>query len=74
MLLTGIFFAILTAIACGYNIDDTKMAQLNEFLDEKKSSKIDLNTILMVLTHLKELELMSEADNDADEYCNIIAA
>ena len=25
--------------------------------------------MLMVLTHLKELDLMNEADNDADEYC-----
>ena len=47
------------------------MSQLNEFLDEKKSLKIDLNTILMVLTHLKELELMSEVDTDADEYRTI---
>jgi hypothetical protein len=47
------------------------MALLNEFLDEKKSIKIDLNTILLVLAHLKEIELMSEADNDADEYCKL---
>jgi hypothetical protein len=44
---------------------------LNEFLDEKKASKIDLNIMLMVLTHLKEIELMHEAENDADEYCKL---
>lgn len=50
-------------------MDDTKIAQLNEFLDEKKSNKIDISTMLSVLTQLKELELMNEAENDADEYC-----
>lgn len=28
-----------------------------------------MNTLLMVLTELKELELIHEAENDADEYC-----
>jgi hypothetical protein len=42
---------------------------LNEFLDEKKASKIDLNTLLLVLTQLKELELMNEQENESDEYC-----
>jgi hypothetical protein len=42
---------------------------LNEFLDEKKASKIDLNTLLLVLTQLKELELMHEQENEGDEYC-----
>jgi hypothetical protein len=42
---------------------------LNEFLDEKKASRIDLNTMLLVLTQLKELELMNEQENESDEYC-----
>ena len=42
---------------------------MNEFLDEKKASKIDLNTLLLVLTQLKELELMNEQENESDEYC-----
>ena len=41
---------------------------MNEFLDEKKASKIDLNTLLLVLTQLKELELMHEQENESDEY------
>jgi hypothetical protein len=57
------------SIACGYYLDDNKISQLNQFLDEKKSTKIDLNTMLMVLTHLKEIELMSEQENESDEYC-----
>ena len=30
-----------------------------------------MNTMLMILTYLKELELMKEAENDSDEYCNL---
>lgn len=59
-------------IACGYNLEDGRIAQLNEFLDEKKATRIDLNTLLMVLTELKELELIHEAENDADEYCKVM--
>jgi Ca2+-binding EF-hand superfamily protein len=73
MLLTGITLPailILTSlIACGYYLDDKRITQLNEFLDEKKASKIDLNTLLLVLTQLKELELMNEQENESDEYC-----
>lgn len=58
----------MQSIACGYYLDDNKISQLNQFLDEKKSTKIDLNTMLMVLTHLKEIELMSEQENESDEY------
>ena len=56
-------------LACGYYLDDKRITQLNEFLDEKKASKIDLNTLLLVLTQLKELELMHEQENESDEYC-----
>ena len=47
---------------------------MNEYLDEKKSVKIDLNTILSVLTHLKEIELMNEQENDSDEYLDAFVA
>ena len=50
-------------------MDDKRITKLNEFLDEKKSQRIDLNTMLLVLTHLKELELMNEQENESDEYC-----
>ena len=50
-------------------MDDKRIEQLNEFLDEKKASRIDLNTMLLVLTQLKELELMHEQENESDEYC-----
>jgi len=56
-------------VACGYYIEESKISKLNEFLDEKKSTRIDLNTMLNVLTHLKEIELMSEQENESDEYC-----
>jgi hypothetical protein len=66
-LLCGVLMA--ECIACGYIIDDKRMEQLNEFLDENKASRIDLNTMLTVLTHLKELNLMNEQENEGDEYC-----
>ena len=55
--------------ACGYNLSDDRIKQLNEFLDTKKVQRIDLSTTLAVLTHLKELELMNEKEGEADEYC-----
>ena len=72
MLLTGKqnnHLLLILFIACGYYLDDKRLNQLNEFLDEKKASKIDLNTLLLVLTQLKELELMHEQENESDEYC-----
>jgi hypothetical protein len=47
-----------------------KCTLLNEYLDDKKLTKIDLNTLLSVLTYLKELDLMDEKDAEGDEYCN----
>ncbi len=55
-------------IACGYNVSDDKINQLNEFLDSKKSTKIDLHTMLNILTYLKELDLMNEKETEGDEY------
>jgi hypothetical protein len=49
-------------------LDDKRIEQLNEFLDEKKAQRIDLNIMLLVLTQLKELELMNEQENESDEY------
>ena len=42
---------------------------MNLFLDEKKAPKIDERVLVQVLTHLKELELMNEQENESDEYC-----
>lgn len=57
-------------IACGYYLDEKRIAQLNQFLDERKVPKIDDKVLIQVLTHLKELELMHEQENESDEYCN----
>jgi hypothetical protein len=37
-------------------------------MDEKKVPKIDERVLVQVLTHLKELELMHEQENESDEY------
>ena len=52
MLLNGIHHTQLTYLylACGYQINDDKIAQLNEYLDNRKATKIDINTILSTLT------------------------
>ena len=50
-------------------MSEDKLKQLNEFLDTKKATKIDLNCLLNVLTYLKELDLMGEKETDGDEYC-----
>ena len=49
-------------------MSDEKISMLNEFLDNKKATRIDLNTLLGVLTYLKELDLMNEKETDGDEY------
>ena len=55
-------------IACGYELPDERIKQLNAYLDEKKATKIDINNFLGALTYLKELELISEQENESDEY------
>ena len=42
---------------CGYNLPDEKIKKLNEFMDEKGATQIDLKMMLKTLTFLKELEL-----------------
>ena len=59
--------------ACGYHVDNKRIDQLNEYLDDKKATRIDLNIMLSVLTELKELDLMHEQENEADEYRNYLA-
>ena len=49
-------------------MSDEKIHLLNEFLDQKKCTKIDLNHLLSVLTHLKELDLINEKETEGDEY------
>ena len=41
---------------------------MNDFLDKRGSTKIDVQTLIAALTFLKELELQSEQDNESDEY------
>ncbi len=50
----------LISLACGYNLEDAKVAQLNKFLDDKSAVKVDLPMLLQALTYLKELELQNE--------------
>ena len=42
---------------------------MNEFLDTRKATRIDINGFLATLTFLKEIELMNEKDTEGDEYC-----
>lgn len=44
MLLTSTFQSCFSYffLACGYNISDARLEQLNQFLDEKNATKVDL--------------------------------
>ena len=59
---------------CGYNLSEARMEQLNEFLNQKNAVRIDLSTLLMTLTYLKELELNNEQELEADEYLDAFVA
>ena len=52
----------------GYNLNDDRIKQLDEYLDSKNAIQIDLKTIMLTLTYLKELELQDEQNNESDEY------
>lgn len=52
-------------------MSDDKIQMLNEYLDNKKATRIDLNQLLSVLTYLKELDLMNEKETEGDEYCKL---
>lgn len=53
-------YSLLCLTACGYNLTDGRIAQLNEFLDKRNATRIDVPSLLAALTHLKELELQAE--------------
>jgi len=55
-----IFDNLFIFIACGYNLSEARIIQLNDFLNEKNAQRIDLNTLLLTLTYLKELDLQNE--------------
>jgi len=68
------YFIINFNIACGYNITESRMEQLNAFLNDKKALRIDLPILLLTLTYLKELELQNEQEIEADEYLDAYVA
>jgi hypothetical protein len=47
---------------------------LNKFLDDKRVDKIELHTLLMLLTYHKELDLNNEQEKEADEYIDAFVA
>ena len=51
-----------------------RIEQLNKFLDEKSVQKIDLQTLLALLTYHKELDLNNEQEKEADEYIDAFVA
>ena len=61
-------------IACGYHLSDARIRQLNTYLDEKNATKIDIPAIIATLTHLKEIELANQQENEADEYLDAFVA
>lgn len=60
MLLNGKVLSHELNIACGYHLTEQRISQLNEYLDKRKSVKIDVPTLVLTLNYLKELELLSE--------------
>jgi hypothetical protein len=67
-------YLVRVCLACGYYLDEKRLAQLNQFLDDRKVPKIDERVLVSVLTHLKELELMHEQENESDEYLDAFVA
>ena len=49
--------SFMKKLACGYNLPDSRIEELNKFLDGKKATRLDLPLLLSALTYLKELEL-----------------
>jgi hypothetical protein len=67
-----IFFYLF--LVCGYNVTENRLEQINKFLDDKSSVKVDLPMLLQALTYLKELELQNEQEIEADEYLDAFVA
>ena len=53
---------------------EARINQLNNFLNDKKATRIDLPLLLATLTYLKELELQNEQEIEADEYLDAYVA
>ena len=59
---------------CGHKVEPERLELLNEFLDKRNAVRIDKHTLIAVLTYIKELELLSEQDNETDEYLDAFVA
>jgi len=44
------------------------------YLNERGATRIDVPCLLQVLTQLKEIELMSEQENESDDYLDAFVA
>lgn len=60
--------------ACGYKVTPEVMDNLQEFLNQRKSPKLDFNSLQAVLTQIKRLELADDPTNDGDEYLDAFVA
>lgn len=47
---------------------------MNDHLDSKNATQIDLKLLISALTFLKELELLDEQNNESDEYLDCFVA
>ena len=61
-------------IACGYNLTDARIAELDKFLDEKGATKLTLDVLLSALAYHKNLDLINDQENEADEYLDAFVA
>ena len=59
---------------CGYNLPESRVKELQEFLRERNVTRLDQNSLLETLRHLKQLELQNETDKDLDEYVDAFVA
>ena len=62
------------AIACGYSLTDKKMKEDESFLDEKQVETLSLENLIAALAFSKQQDLMTEQENDLDEYLEAFVA
>jgi hypothetical protein len=56
-------------VVCGYTVSKEDIETLNEYYNEKKYTKLDVNIIVDGLNYLKELEMMNDKEGETDDYC-----
>ena len=61
-------------LECNIKIDEARTKALNAYLDGRGCEYIDMNIFISLMNYNKELELMNQTEDEANEYLDAFVA